>query len=107
MLPPGAPGRREFHVTVLSPPELAGLPKDKRAKLGTAIPGGPVSSAVVNKPIGDAPGWQLKISWPEAQKFRAELGLGEKDFHVSLNGGIGDAIKAREAAKLAGPDEQL
>ena len=93
---------------MLSPPELAALPADKRALVtgGANIPGAPKSGEMVNKPIGDTPGWQLKVDWPEAQKFRADLGLGEKEFHVSLNGGIGDAVKARDAAKAAAPDGQ-
>ncbi len=108
ILPPDAPSRQEYHVTVLTPPELAALPADKRAKIqnGAEIPGSPKGGEVVNKPIDDHPGYQLKVEWPEAQKFREELGLGPKDFHVTLNGGIGDAIRARDAAKQAVPDGQ-
>jgi hypothetical protein len=46
----------------------------------------------------------MAIDWPEAQEFRHSLvtsngtPLGGKDLHVSLNGGIGDAVKARDAA---------
>jgi hypothetical protein len=39
--------------------------------------------------------FQIEVIWPEAQEFRKMLGLPEKKFHVSLNGGIGDAARTR------------
>ncbi len=108
ILPPDAPGRREFHITVLSPPELASIPAYKRARVasGVDIPGEPTAGEIVRKDIGDTPGYQLEIVWPEAQTFRSSLGLGPKDLHVSLNGGIGEAIAKREAAHAGTPDVQ-
>jgi hypothetical protein len=51
----------------------------------------------------DTPAYQLEISWPEAQKLRADLGLPPKKLHVSLSGGIGDAVRARDAAGSVPP----
>ena len=101
ILPPDAVPRREFHITVLSPPELAGLSPSAKAKLkaGLDIKGKPVAGNVVRHDIGDTPGWQLEVTWPEAQAFRKQHGLPSKELHVSLNGGIGAAIARRDAAK--------
>jgi hypothetical protein len=59
---------------------------------------------MIRHDIGDFHGYQMELDWPEAQAFRASLKkadgtpLGNKDFHVSLNGGIGDAVaKAKQA----------
>lgn len=41
------------------------------------------------------------MSWPEAQALRARLGLPPEQFHVSLNGGVGKAVRARDAARGA------
>jgi hypothetical protein len=108
ILPPGTLGRREFHITVLTPAELAALPAPRRAELahGKDIAGTPTSGAVLRKNIGDTPGFQLVIEWEGAQKFRESLGLKRKDLHVSLNGGIGEAMAKRDAARLGAPAEQ-
>ena len=110
VLPPTM-GRREYHITVLSPPELKKVMDDPtlRAILeaGGDIPGHPEPGHVgrhdIEQPNGQAdyPAYQLEVSWPEAQAFRAKLGLPEKKFHVSLNGGVGKAVRARDAAKGA------
>ncbi|MEP6866159.1 MAG: DDE-type integrase/transposase/recombinase [Deltaproteobacteria bacterium] len=42
-----------------------------------------------------------RVEWPEAQAFRQKLGLGPKKLHVTLNGGIGKAIEARNAEASA------
>lgn len=103
-LPVKSIGRREFHITVLSPPELAALPPAKRDELarGVDIPGQPRGRGMDRKDIGDMASFQMKVDWPEAQAFRQKLGLGPKDLHVSLNGGIGKAIEARDAKKAEG-----
>jgi hypothetical protein len=51
--------------------------------------------SVIKGDIAGTPTYQIEIIWPEAQEFRQMLGLGEKKFHVSLNGGIGDPVRAR------------
>lgn len=98
-LPVKSVGRREFHITVLSPPELAALPAAKRAELarGVDIPGRPRGRSMERNDIGDMASFQMEVEWPEAQAFRQQLGLSPKDLHVSLNGGIGKAIEARNA----------
>ncbi len=106
VLPTDAKGRREFHITVLSPPELAALPADRRRQVeaGIDIAGEPVAGAVTRQDIAGTMAYRIEVEWPEAQAFRATLGLANKDFHVSLSGGIGDAIRARDAAKAGGED---
>lgn len=104
-LPVKSIGRREFHITVLSPPELAALPQTTREELarGVDIPGRPRGRSMERNDIGDMASFQMEVDWPEAQAFRQKLGLGPKDLHVSLNGGIGKAIEARNA-KVAEQD---
>jgi hypothetical protein len=108
-------GRREFHITVIEPPELEKLPAAVREQLknGVDIPGTPQPGGMLRKPV-DVPqanmhrvGYQLEVQWQEAQNFRASLGLGPKHLHVSLNGGMGEAFKARDAALQAEPDGQV
>jgi hypothetical protein len=71
------------------------------------IPGHPQPGQVgrhdIEQPNGQAayPAYQLEVSWQGAQDLRAKLGLPEKKFHVSLNGGVGKAVRARDAAKGA------
>jgi len=60
----------------------------------------------VRHDIGDTPGYQLAVTWPEAQAFRKKYGLEAKELHVSLSGGIGEAIAKRDAARAAAPDFQ-
>jgi hypothetical protein len=99
-------GRREFHITVLSPPEVESLSTADKAKIvnGVVIPGQPRGRGMIRNNIGDFHGYQMEVDWPEAQEFRRSLKtgegkpLGDKDFHVSLNGGIGDAIAKAKAA---------
>lgn len=99
-------GRREFHITVLSPPELESLSTADKAKIvnGYVIPGQPRGRGMIRNNIGDFHGYQMEVDWPEAQEFRRSLTtgegkpLGDKDFHVSLNGGIGDAIAKTKGA---------
>lgn len=108
VLPPTM-GRREYHITVLSPPELKKVMDDPRLRsileAGADIPGQPQPGQVgrhdIEQPNGQAayPAYQLEVSWPEAQELRAKLGLQSKQFHVSLNGGVGKAVRARDAAK--------
>ena len=96
-------------MTVLSPPELAGLSPANMAKItgGYNIPGAPEGGKVIKGEIAGSPTYQLEVKWPEAEKLRAELGLGKKKLHVSLNGGIGDAVRARDAGKTTPtPDSQ-
>lgn len=57
------------------------------------------------KDIGDMASFQMSVEWPEAQAFRQKLGLGPKDLHVSLNGGIGKAIETRDASAALDNDE--
>jgi hypothetical protein len=47
------------------------------------------------------PAYQLEVTWPEAQALQARLGLPPKQLRVSLNGGVGKAVRARGAAKGA------
>ncbi len=110
VLPPTM-GRREYHITVLSPPELKKVMDDPKLRdtldSGKDIPGYPQPGQVgrhdIEQPNGQAayPAYQLEVSWPEAQALRARLGLPPKQFHVSLNGGVGKAVRARDAAKGA------
>jgi len=105
-LPTKAVGRREFHITVLSPPEWAALTLEEQARLaqGAEISGVPRGRGIVRKEIGNMGGFQMTIEWPEAQAFRQSVRSGDgaslpdKDLHISLNGGIGDAILARDTA---------
>ena len=70
---------------------------------GVDIPGAPRGTGMVRHDIGDFHGYQMVVEWPEAQAFRKSLTtsdgkpLGDKDFHVSLHGGIGDAVKKAKA----------
>lgn len=73
---------------------------------GRAVGRRTTSHEVASCPIGDTPGYQLAVEWPEAQEYRKKLGLGPKDLHVSLNGGIGDAISKREAARAEARDDE-
>jgi hypothetical protein len=110
VLPPTM-GRREYHITVLSPPELKMVMGNPRLKAileaNADIPGHPQPGNVgrhdIEQPNGQAayPAYQLEVSWQGAQDLRAKLGLPEKKFHVSLNGGVGKAVRARDAAKGA------
>ena len=74
---------------------------------GADIPGRPQPGQVgrrdIEQPNGQAayPAYQLEVTWPEAQALRARLGLPPKQLHVSLNGGVGKAVRARDAAKGA------
>lgn len=108
ILPPNVPGRGEYHLTLLSPPEMAGLPPAVRARLekGVDIAGAPRAGAIHRREFAGAPNYQLEVDWPEAQAWRRSLGLPEKELHVSLNGGLGDAARRLEAPNLIVPDEQ-
>ena len=109
-LPEHTVGRREFHLTLVTPPEYASLSVADRARLanGVEIAGAPHGRGMTRKDIGDMPNFQMEIAWPEAQAFRRTLRtttgktLDATDLHISLNGGIGDAIKARDAAPPPG-----
>lgn len=106
-LPVKSTSRREFYITLLSPPELAALPQATRETLqhGVDIPGNPRGRSMDRKDIGQMASFQMSVEWPEAQAFRQQLGLGPKDLHVSLNGGIGKAIEARDASAAPDNDE--
>ena len=110
VLPPDVPGRREYHITVVSPPEMASLSPEMRARVasGVDIAGIPKAGKVLKKEFEGAPNYQLEVDWPEAAALRESLGLPQKDLHVSLNGGLGDAARARELPDLDSivPDEQ-
>jgi hypothetical protein len=93
--------RREFHISILSPPELQSLPASVREELarGVDIPGQPRGRSMDRNDIGDMANFQMAVEWPEAQSFRAKLGLGAKELHVSLNG----AIEAHDASDNGEP----
>jgi hypothetical protein len=104
-LPRGTTGRREFHITIITPPEWDALPANVRAQLahGADIDGSPSGGKFLSNSIAGTPAYQMEVKWPQAQALRAKLGLPAKEFHVSLSGGIGDAVRMREVAANAPP----
>lgn len=90
-LPAGTKGRREFHLTVIEPPEWKLLPRDVQDALraGLDIPGEPSGGRLVTSKNGFP---QMAVDWPQANALRAKYGLPAKEFHISLSGGINAAL---------------
>lgn len=104
-LPLDAKARREFHVTLLTPQEFAALSPEVQAELakGVEIGGSPRGRGLQRSVFGDTPVYQMEIEWPEAQAFRAKLGLDARKLHVTLSGGIGDAARRAAPDGVGGP----
>jgi hypothetical protein len=100
--PEGTKPRREFHITLLSPPEYAALGADDKARLaaGVNIPGEPRGRSMAKGKYGE---FSMAVDWPEAQEFRKSListdgkPLGEKQLHVTLSDGLADVIEKTKA----------
>jgi hypothetical protein len=94
-LPSGYTTRGEYHITVLDPVDArtikqargwSGSEFEKWAKKqeGTVIPGTPEALGIGRASRGSDDAFYEVIEWPEAQAWRAKLGLGPKDLHVTV-----------------------
>ncbi len=109
ILPPGAKYPRDYHITIVTPPEYAALPPDKVKLIenGIDIPGTPQSGDQTKNQFAGIDVHKLKVTWEGANKVRADLGLPPKDdMHVTLSGGIGDAVKAQNAQVVPSGDAE-
>jgi len=94
-LPEGCTTRGEYHVTVVDIPDSKALKAIKglsnsqfdawlKSLNGQTIPGKWKSLGVGSVSKGADTAYFEVISWPEAQAWRKELGLGEKDLHITI-----------------------
>ena len=101
-LPEGCKNRGEYHVTILDPADIKVLKPQKgmsnsqfdawlKSFEGQTISGKWTSLGVGTATKGDNTAYFEVISWPEAQRWRKDLGLGEKDLHITI-GFIGSDV---------------
>jgi hypothetical protein len=122
-LPPGTKGRFEYHVTIVSPPEMMLLSDSAAAQIsgGVELAGAPrLNGGVQRRPMA----YTAAIEWSHANAFRHQLELKSKaeveaiiqahpalaksvdlsgdvprltdsDLHVTLSGGVNEAAEQK------------
>lgn len=96
-LPEGFQSRGEYHLTVLDAADGKVLKTihgwsnrvletwlAEQVATGIEIPGTPTRLGVGYATQGDTAAYYEVYEWPEAQAWRASLGLGHKDLHVTI-----------------------
>lgn len=93
-LPEGFQNRGEYHLTLLDPRDLKAIKSSKgwsnkeldtwlKSQEGQSIDGSPRGLGIGTAIDGDNQVYFEVIEWPEAQAWRAALGLSHKDLHVT------------------------
>jgi len=88
LLPQGLLNRGEYHITIVSPPEMRQLKKTKGWVFDQddvyLIPGSPHYRGLGKVTEGSNAAYFMIVDWPGAQQVRAEWGLSPKDLHVTM-----------------------
>ncbi len=85
LLPDGLLDRGEWHVTIITPPEMRVLKKAGIALGDTvSIPGSPHYRGLGKAVDGANTAYFVVVDWPEAQEFRAQNGLPPHDLHITI-----------------------
>lgn len=87
LLPKSLNNRGEYHITVIRPPEMKALKKAGKIfenHSTVMIPGSPHYRGLGKATSGANEAYFMVVDWPEAQEFRAQLGLPQLDFHITI-----------------------
>lgn len=85
LLPEDLLDRGEWHITIITPPEMRTLKKNKVTLDETVfIPGEPHYRGLGRATDGANTVYFVVVDWPEAQDFRAQFGLPPHDFHITM-----------------------
>lgn len=88
----GLKSRGEFHITLLSPPEVEELRERKgwdeekfeKRMTGVKVSGIPKYECLGKQEEGENAVYFIVVDWPGGQDFRRRRGFGRKDMHVTL-----------------------
>lgn len=87
-LPPNLIDRGEYHITLISPPEMRALNKARNMVWDThdtyLISGAPKYRGLGKVTQGTNSAYFIVVDWPGAQEMRARWGLPPKDLHVTI-----------------------